>query len=66
MRPFTPTELRSMDLRHFRLSPLPEVSRDFGHSTVILDRVASEHSATLCERMRLAGMRVASSTSPKD
>lgn len=52
-RPFTMAELRAMNLKTFRLSPLPEVARDFGHSTVILDRVASEHSASICRRLRL-------------
>lgn len=43
---------------HIAVRSLPEVSRDFGHSSVILDRVASEHSATICERMNRARMRV--------
>jgi hypothetical protein len=46
-RPYTLPELRAMNLRTFRLSPLPEVSREFGHSPAILDRVAAEHSAEM-------------------
>lgn len=49
---------REQNLASFRFGEMREVSKDFGHSTLVLDRVASEHSATICERMRKARMHV--------
>lgn len=58
-RPFTIAELKAMNLRTFRFGTAPRATvKEFGWDTLTLDRVASEHSATICERMRKARMRL--------
>lgn len=51
-RPYTVPELRAMNLPTFRLSPLPEVAKSFGHDPISLDRAAYENAAAMVEKCR--------------